>query len=125
MTWYKKADTGANSYSTTVKVKMYGPKHVDIGASDLVKVNFNIDVEAREWGIKYVGIVLSDTVNVPYIILDDDENEVGGTIAVDLSQVSKEFLAGSNTFTVGDMELWLDDNFNINYDMTTIQVYTY
>jgi len=126
VTWYKKADNlGADDYRYNIRVNIYGPSQVDIAATDSVPVNFSINVEAREWGIKYIGVVLSETINVPYIVTNEDETEMVGSIDVYLSKVEQKKSSGAGSFTVGDLDLLLDDNFAVNYDGTAITVLTY
>jgi len=129
--WYKKADNlGADDYSTNVKVNMFGgADDTDIYASNEVSVKFRIDVEAREWGIKHMSVMVSGLVEVPYTIIEYDENELElekeGVVVVDLSQLVKTERKNSGVVTIGDMDLWLDKSGSVVYNRSEIVIYKY
>jgi len=129
MSWYKKADTGADDYSTKVKVSMYGPSNYEVEGPDSVYVKFRIDVEAREWGIKNINLLVGGIIEVPYLLTeydaDDNESESQRSIEVDLAQVPKENKTGSGVITLDSLELWLDDSFNVDYNRSSLSLYGY
>ena len=129
MTWYKKADNvGADAYNTKVNVKMFGPTDYDV-AADSISMQFEIDVEARSWGIDNISVTVVDNIQVPYTLTEYDdagyEQDSQKVVDVDLSQVPKDIVRGSGSVTLGDLELWLDDQFNVDYKQSELTIYMY
>jgi len=128
-TWYKKADNlGSETYTANIKVSMYGLSDYDIEATSQVEVKFSIDVEARSWGINHIGIGINGSIQVPYEFSSWSEHEdtrKQGSVNVDLEQLTREVQSGAGIVTVGNLELWLNDQFDVDYDKSSLTIYTY
>lgn len=126
MNWYTKkaAVQDPNEYTTIVDVSVWGIENLDIEVeASRVSIKFRLDIEAREWGIKNISAYVYGSVVVPLFISYPDTRPVESKeITVDLSRVKVTEVDGKGVITLGDLELYLDTNFNVNYEKTTLEI---
>lgn len=92
-----------------------------------IPVNFRIDIEARSWGIKDISVFITSTVlTIPIVVTTFDANsndrQEDRTIQVDLSKMRKHEDTGSGVVTVSEINIVLDQNFNIDYTKSYIGI---
>ena len=128
MSWYTKKAAGVqdpNEYTAVVDVSVWGIENSDIEVeAGRVAIKFRIDIEAREWGIKNISAYVYGMVIVPLFIsyLDETKPVESKEITVDLSKVKVTESDGRGIVTLGDLDLYLDTNFNVNYEQTTLEI---
>jgi hypothetical protein len=132
MGWYKEskkvfAQNASDEYSVvrTPSISRYGYKdEVDVEASG-IRVPFTVEIEAREWGIKYINIYATETIVVPLTITGwtEDANTIEREmeISVDLGKLPEENTTyGHGVYTVTDIDLELDEAFQVVYENSYI-----
>lgn len=125
-----------NEYQTPIKVNIWlnAPQElknqIDYDNSVQATARFTIDVEHRSWGIKDIFVNVTSISTIEIIIMDaetmDDTNPVKVIEAkIDPSQLKTEKHSPENSgITVGDIELNIDYDGNIDYNKSYIQVYS-
>ena len=132
MGWYKEskkifAQNASNEYSTVItpSISRYGYKdEVDVDASS-IRVPFTVEIEAREWGIKDISIYATSTIVIPLTITEwtEDANTIEREmeISVDLGKLPDEKNTyGHGVYTVTDIDLELDEFFQVVYENSYI-----
>jgi len=106
-----------------VDVNVYGfGDTLDIESSK-VSINFRIDVETREWGIKNISVHVYGTVTVPISISGINGGPAESKeVVVDLSKIKTNETTGNGVVTLGDLDLNLDSNFNVDYNNSILEI---
>jgi len=116
-----------NEYMQMVRISVFGgPDNVDINLlqkSSLIK--FSIDVEYRSWGIKDISVtILSSFIEIPIESTTFSNNQdltEDKKIVVDISKLKQEFIQ-SNAVTLREMDIYLDNNYNVDYKSSSIVI---
>jgi hypothetical protein len=97
---------------------------VDVEEVQAVNVSFDLDIEARNWGIKSIVIVIQSThAELDVSLLDtqitpdgkDTENSIVKKIQFDPSQIEIRQTSGSSV-TITGLELVLKSDFTVDYE---------
>ena len=96
----KEAGEGLDQYTAQAKVNIYGgPKSHDIEYDQKINIPFNIDMEARSWGIGQMSLLATTTIQIPISFVqigpqgeDGQRNEQ--TLTLDLSTAETEWIPG-------------------------------
>jgi hypothetical protein len=124
--WIKKATFSTNHYVASVPVTVYGANESETlnAFTSNVYVEFEIEMEDRSWGIKFINIQPQGTVNVTIIVanIDPKSNEQTKEIIVDVSRLGQEVRNASGICTVTGLELYLDANYQVDYDKSRLEV---
>lgn len=118
-------------YNISSKVNLYIrnlSSDLEVYDEITTKVDFRIYTDARSWGIKEMSVVLHSIGEIEIPILDaetlDEYNPVKVLkINLDLSQLKEEVIKGS-IITVGDIDLVIEENGNVNYNDSSIEIYS-
>ena len=130
MGWYNKhaqllEKTPENEFNAEVSVKMGGgPEDYDIEPL-LPKTNikFFIDVEYRSWGIKDIILYVTGGTKIGYRTESYGElEEKQGEVVVDLEKINKEIIESKDTYTLGTLQVWLDESFNVDYNSSSLEI---
>lgn len=129
--WYTK-EAGVlespDKYLAPVDVTVFGPASMDekfdLEGPGKLYIDFNIEVEARSWGIKDIGVFVDGVVKVPIYVNDSATNRLveERSVDVDLSKIKKEESDKSGIVTLGDLTLYLDGNFNVDYNNSSLEI---
>jgi hypothetical protein len=102
------------------EMEVISPKQVEIG--------FNIDIEYRSWGIKDIMVQPSGHGPIEVLLVDAETlDEYNPIKTLDLEIDFSQLKVDKNTadyISVGDLELVIDYNGNINYEKSYIDVHS-
>lgn len=89
-------------------------------------VKFKIDIDQRQWGINYISIYPISIEPIQFKILDPDTLETIKTITVNIEpeKINKKS-EKANVTTVKEMEIYIDAQGNVDYDLSTIYFYSH
>ncbi len=132
MNWYtnsllKKAGND-NEYINSIKPSIYRKnfenKNIDIEANN-INIPFFINIEARSWGIKDINMFATAIIPITLSITEwtENGNDIGTEkeILVDLKKLKIDNVHfGHGNYTVTDLEIELDKNFEIDYTQSSI-----
>jgi hypothetical protein len=129
----------SDRYSKEIAVEFYPPRGVlykgnEINDVDRVftKISYNIEIEAREWGIKDISLsgIQGENeleVEVDYYIDENNTTQETTTIQLNWDDIKIENNSGEGVVTVGDsLEITLknDENGNLIVAELLIPIYT-
>lgn len=114
-----------NYYSNVrVEVSFSGKSNKIIDLVDgNVRVEYQIDVEYRDFGIKDVNVYPQGEILIDAEVLDDRNNRTSLQIKIDMSKVRVEWIAGSGVQPL-DMNILINENGEVDYERSYIQ-FTY
>jgi|ETNvirnome_2_130_1030620.scaffolds.fasta_scaffold34928_3 hypothetical protein len=122
--------TAQNVYRNKVSVNVSGTGqgwYVDAEDKELM-IPFSIDMDIREWGINGIDLNLQGVIEVNYVIYNESNDpmqeipEEYAVVQVDLSILKKEPTEGQ-TFTINDLEIYLTEDRQVDYNMSHIKSY--
>lgn len=114
-----------NLYKSLTKVNLYVKNPVndyDYEAQS-TNVTFEINVEARSWGIKsmYINVVKIDPIEIN--VIDPESLDTINTIHVNVDANKLEQVTNQlPEFTIGEIDLVIDPNINVDYSTSQIEV---
>jgi hypothetical protein len=129
--WYKISQVGGtqddSSYSADVQVVVYGGNDkydIEVPQKKL-SIPFRIELDIRSWGIKGVDIFVDGTISVSIFLNDPDTMMLveEKDIVVDLAKIQKEELDGRGMVTLKGLDLYLDQNLNVDYKSSSLEIY--
>jgi hypothetical protein len=130
--WYKISQVNgtqdSDSYVASVDVSVYGG---DTAKYDIelprkkIDVPFRLDLDVRSWGIKNIGVLVDGMINVPIFLNDIETSRLleERNVVVDLAKINKEEIKGNGAVTLGEMDLYLDQNLNVDYKSSSLEIY--
>ena len=129
----------SDSYSKEIKTYIYSPESVSYNGMQInditrptIKMTYNIEIDAREWGIKDIslyGIGGPNELEVEVDFMVDENNtdvEVV-TLPIDWEILKTESNAGEGVITIGDeldITLGNDENGNLVITEMTLPIYS-
>lgn len=130
MTWYKDAQNpylSDNNYNVEITPQIgvpdIGNENFDINANP-VKVPFVINVDMRSWGIKDISVYATGTIIVHLFINqwgDNEDTESEKDLFVDLSKLpEQEEPHRTGVYTVTELDIELNEQFEVDYDSSSI-----
>lgn len=129
----------SDRYSKEIAVEFYAPSGVLYKGNEIndiervfTKVNYNIEIEAREWGIKDISLsgVQGENeleIEVDYFTDEDNTTQETTTIQLNWDDIKIENNSGGGVVTVGDsLEITLknDENGNLIVAELLVPIYT-
>ena len=132
MSWYKEAQNpylSDNNYISELTPHIIPPRigneNFDINAN-LVKVPFVINLDIKNWGIKDISVYATGTIIVHLNINqwgDEKDTQTEKDLFVDLSKLpeAQESLQ-AGVYTVTELELNLNEQFEVDYDNSSITI---
>lgn len=131
----------SDTYSKEVKVDIYAPSNVLYKGNEInnipyptIKLNYNIEIDAREWGIKDVSLYGIEGENELEIEVDywvdgsETDSQTENTILqLNWENLKTESNTGEGVVTIGDtLEIRLanDENGNLIVEEMTLPIYT-
>ncbi len=129
----------SDTYSKEIKVDMYAPSGVLYKGNEIndisnptIKLNYNIEIEAREWGIKDISLygISGDNeleIEIDYYIDEDNTDTETVTLQLNWDNLKTESVSGEGIVTIGDnIEITLsnDENGDLVVSEMLLPVYT-
>jgi len=116
-----------NEYQTKVDVNIYPSgisEKYDVEGPDDIFMGFHIEIEARSWGIKDINVWVRGTIKIPISINDIETMRLieEKEIIVDLDKIKKEETTGQGIVTVRSIDVYLDANFNVDYNHSSLEI---
>ena len=110
-----------NSYSVNVNATVHIASNDGDDVSKKVNVRFSIDMEHRSWGIRDVTVtpLQISAFSVP---LDIGEGKTAD-INLDVNQLKARKSSPRNYIGVGPIEVFIDEDGNVDYGQSFIQVF--
>lgn len=129
--WVKTSQVD-NSYVNESEVWIYlSPQTPNYDNLDVHRVRtfvkFLIEVEARSWGIKSLVVTISKIEPIHAIVTEfnvDKETEKDLTIEIDATKLKLENVPSRGTITTGNIELYLNPDFSVDYNQSRIEIFT-
>ncbi len=112
-------------YKNNASVSLLTPDgFVDEGHTEEIPVEFDIDMDVRDWGIKEMLILPTGHATIQFsgFYMGSDEEHLLQA-SFDLSKLKKESIKGRG-ITVTGVEIWLDPNMQVDYEKSTITIST-
>jgi len=129
MSWYKESQIGGgNEYTSSSDVVVYAPDGYEINVfTTPVPIKFRIDIEARNWGIKELNISpLPQIIEIDYEVKkwETEENTPfrEGSFVVDVDKLKRDIVEERGVYTIGNIELHINNDLTINYDHSTVEI---
>lgn len=113
----------SNQYNAIVKlnVNASSENNLDINHNKNINIPFIIEQDIRDWGIKETNVIISGLINIPIQINhwgEEKDIEEEKIINVDLEKIRKNMSGGNGMVTITDLDIYLDNNFNVNYELS-------
>jgi len=129
MSWYKQTAIGTldpNEYLATVNVSVdvpYSDKY-DVEHDKKATIPYRIEIDGRSWGIKAFDVFVNATITINVTLMDLETMRPleEKPISIDLSQIKQQENLGHGLVTLGDLEIYLDQNFNVDYKQSTLEI---
>ncbi len=132
--WYKKsqADSGnlnENEYIARVKVNIHHlglDNKSELILNMMVSFKYIIEIEYASWGIKDINVFFKDILQLPATLNKYDQqgefiSDSEKILLLDMSKLKIDKLEGSGVF-VSDLDIELNDNFEVDYNNSSITV---
>lgn len=131
--WTKTAQldlSSNNSYSNECNVSFYlsdqtpNKENLDAGRSK-TWVNFTIEMDARSWGIKGFVFHITKIADVTMQLIEyvgDKDLTKDIDIQIDASRLQQTFSSG-HALTTDDLDLWLNPDFTVDYEKSSIGIF--
>lgn len=103
---------GLNDYTAVVKLALYSQDHDrELEYDKQVQIPYNIDLDIRNWGIKDISLLVTDTIEIPYSVVEYDANGEESSrqdkaLTLDLSTAEIEWVAGGS-FGLSELDISL------------------
>lgn len=128
--WIKTAQLANDEYVNEAQVSFYinsrTPNEQNISIADAKTfVKYSIQIEARSWGIKGMTIAIRSIEPVTAVVEDyvkDVEQNKDVNINIDALQLKTESARGG-VISTGAIDLWLNPDFSVDYNKSSITVY--
>jgi len=116
-------------YSNDVKVDIYDntqDREVE-PYSKTIPIKFTIEIEARSWGIKDLSVavppqILTIPVNVTIWDVNGNSHEEEKQIQLDTSKLSYSVNSGTRVVTLGDLTLYINADFSVDYSHSYLDI---
>lgn len=127
MNIYKLANVEQYISAVNADVHFLANQNKIFNTSGKVSVSFQIEIEARSWGIKGIYVYPTGVAQISGIVesREGDRNlpEEDKTIAVDLTKIKSDYQRrGNGVVTLGDMTVYIDDNYQVDYGRSSIEI---
>ena len=131
----KIAELGPDDYVANVKVDFSMQSNTDPSGAQIwdvepffttTRIPYKINISSSDWGIDSVYPSLFGQVEIPFTVTrslqDDEDVKDEKKVIVDLEQLKQEKVEGGAVCALGNMNLILDSNYQVDYENSNIEV---
>ena len=129
------AELGPDDYVAPVKVHFRMQSNTDPEGAQIwdvepffstSRIEYKIHIRSSDWGIDSVSPMLFGQVEIPFTVTrslqNDEDIKDEKKVVVDLGELKQEKIEGGPICALGDMNLILDSNYQVDYENSNIKV---